>query len=1296
MSAETPGPSQADHIPAGKPPTPTTPFQDPTVSAGEEAPPACPPRATDHRFEVLRRHAEGGLGAVFVARDRELNREVALKEIRGEWADQPVSRARFLLEAEVTGGLEHPGIVPVYALGAYPDGRPFYAMRFIRGRSLREALRAFHAAEQAGRDPGERRLALRGLLGPFVATCNAVAYAHSRGVIHRDLKPDNVMLGAYGETLVVDWGLAKVVGRPETADDLPRTLRPAHGEPLTQAGAVVGTPAYLSPEQADGRADEAGPATDVYGLGATLYALLTGKPPVQDRDPFAILVKVRRGDWPRPRQVKADIPPALEAVCCKAMALRPEQRYSGALELAADVEHWLAGEPVSAWREPWSATALRWLGRHRTLVTAAASTGVLLLLALAVGLALATAAENRERGLKIQEQIARDEARQERDEAKRQRDAVRRALYVDRMTLVPRAWDLHDPGRVRELLAPFEVIAEGQEDVRGWEWHYWDRLCHQELLSLSGPAAGVWAVAFRPDGGLTSAGPEGVRVWDLAAGQGRDAPASPGKTQAGCAVSPDGRRASGYEDDCLTVWEVATGQVVSTVRLGADHGPGLGGVTFSPDGRLLLSSHFGGAAVVRDAGSGKLLCTLPGPRQVLSAAFTPDGRCLATGEADGSLRVWDPGTARVLHHLQGPGRTPATCLAFSPDGAWLAWGDPNGNVEVRDSAGGRSAFRVKGHAGSVTALSFSPDGARLASAGEDKMIRIWDVRGGKGLLGLVGHADVVVGVSFSPDGRRVASAGADRSIKVWDTRGHPEPLALTGGSPAVSAAFDEAGRPLVFSPHGLVLRWDPFDGPRAMRVNVGEAFPAAGAIGPGGRLFAVVRNDGTIRVHDAHDGRLLHALAGHRDGKGPGAGRLDTVLAFAPDGRLASARGATVKVWDAAGGREVCTLEGNQEDEVTSLAFSDDGQLVAAGTKEGSVTVWDCPTCREVHRLSPEPFRPDKGHRGLFAVATLIPIRGVAFSPDGRHLAWGLGNAVKLWDRTAGQQPLSLIGHSGEVSGVSFSPDAKRLASCGEDRTVRVWDPTRGQEMLTLRDHAGAVRQVAFSPDGFRLAAAGRDGSVKVWDATPRTAPAQALREARGLVAHLAHRPLPREEIRQHLREDPTIRAEVRKEALALAEVYGIDLAKHSQAVEAAIRKPQGTQAENRRAVLLADELCREAPSNRLYLGLLGAAQYRAGSYAEAVEALTRAAALDAAGAVGLGGPNIFGAALPLLLSVKASTIPRDLAFLAMAEYRLGRQNQARATLAWLREVLKQPGWAGHDRGLFAEAEALLQSAERK
>ena len=363
------------------------------------------------RFRILRPHARGGLGEVFVARDEELNREVALKEIQDKQADNVDSRSRFMLEAEITGGLEHPGIVPVYGLGAYADGRPYYAMRFIRGDSLKEAIERFHKADAAGIADGERALQLRGLLGRFVDVCNAIAYAHSRGVLHRDLKPGNIMLGKYGETLVVDWGLAKPLGavgaqtmqaggetQPGEGSLMPASISATS---QTMMGAAVGTPQYMSPEQASGRLDQLGPASDVYSLGATLYCLLSGRSPVSDPDVGVVLQKVQRGDIPRLREIKHGISIPLEAICTKAMALKLEDRYSSPRLLADDIEHWLADEPVSAYPEPWTVKARRWIGRHRTLVTGIAAAVVVAVIGLTVATILLTAANERERQAKV-------------------------------------------------------------------------------------------------------------------------------------------------------------------------------------------------------------------------------------------------------------------------------------------------------------------------------------------------------------------------------------------------------------------------------------------------------------------------------------------------------------------------------------------------------------------------------------------------------------------------------------------------------------------------------------------------------------------------------------------------------------------------------------------------------------------------------------------------------------------------------------------------------------------------------
>jgi serine/threonine-protein kinase len=407
------------------------------------------------RYHAVRLHARGGLGEVHLAEDNELRRPVALKRIRDSHAHNPELRHRFIREAEITARLEHPGIVPVYGLVQGDDGQPCYAMRFIEGESLRAAIERFHRADAGGKGGG-RAVEFRRLLGRFLGVCNTVAYAHSKGVIHRDLKPDNIMLGRYGETLVVDWGLAKHLGDeegPATGTGGPAagsaTATALYPSTLTETGQVVGTLAYMSPEQAEGRPGAAGPAGDVYSLGATLYCLLTGRPPVTGGDTVSALHQVRCGAFPRPRQLVPAVDPALEAVCLKAVARDPNERYASPRLLADDLEHWLADEPVTARAEPWAAKARRWVGRHRLGVTGSAAALVAVTVSLAVATVLLAAANN--------------EARRQQQIAERSDRLARRA--VDRYhTEVSESVLLHEPGleplRRQLLQAAREFYAE--------------------------------------------------------------------------------------------------------------------------------------------------------------------------------------------------------------------------------------------------------------------------------------------------------------------------------------------------------------------------------------------------------------------------------------------------------------------------------------------------------------------------------------------------------------------------------------------------------------------------------------------------------------------------------------------------------------------------------------------------------------------------------------------------------------------------------------------------------------------
>ncbi len=459
--------------------------EDGQVESSRELGDSLPPAS---RYRILHRHAGGGLGEVFVARDEELGRDVAVKRIRQEYATHSDLRARFMLEAEITGLIEHPGVVPVYGRGHDVQGCPFYAMRFIQGETLQQAIVAFHGAGPQRLEQGDTALELRRLLRHFVDVCNAMAYVHHRGVIHRDLKPENIMIGPYGETFVLDWGLAKIVGcdedgplwsdRAVAADTACGTLRPPSADsPIaTQVGSAMGTLAYMSPEQAAGLVDQLRPASDLYSLGAILYAILTGQPPIQGADLEAMRQNVLLNRFPRPREVRPGIPAPLEAVCVKATALDPQRRYQSAKELADEIEAWMADEPVHAWREPLRLRAARWVRRHRSLVVGAAAAMLVATTSLLAGTVLLAKANQR---VRHSESVAVQREQESRWNFQLARSAVDRYLTQISQDDRLKAEDL-EPLR-RDLLQTARVFYEqfirqqpGDPDVRAaWGWaHY--------------------------------------------------------------------------------------------------------------------------------------------------------------------------------------------------------------------------------------------------------------------------------------------------------------------------------------------------------------------------------------------------------------------------------------------------------------------------------------------------------------------------------------------------------------------------------------------------------------------------------------------------------------------------------------------------------------------------------------------------------------------------------------------------------------------------------------------------------
>lgn len=986
------------------------------------------PLGTPQRFRVLRPHARGGLGEVFVAEDLELHREVALKEIQTRFADDLASRTRFLLEAEVTGGLEHPGIVPVYGLGQYADGRPFYAMRFIKGDSLKDALAQFHACDWKRRELGERTVAFRKLLGRFVDVCNAIAYAHSRGVLHRDLKPANIMLGKYGETLVVDWGMAKAVDHQATLPLDEQPLRPASssGTSKTVPGMVVGTPQYMSPEQAVGRLDRIGPASDVYSLGATLYCILTGQPPFSDTETDKVLHKVRLGDFPRPRKIKRQVQRALEAICLKAMARAPQDRYPSPRALADDIEDWLADEPTSvASAERVVDRTRRWFRRHKTVATGV----VVLLLTAVAALSLSNAVIADARDHAHQQWVEAEAARQdvarraEAEEVANQR--LRQTLYFNRIALVERELASNNVPRAHELLHSW------RNERSGWEWHYLHRRVQDREPFLDIRASErIMSMGYSPDGTRLIAGDLGgtVRVWNALTGKEVKSLRPESASRAGAlSTARDGRLAVAHSStlsaSSVKIYE-SSDAATELVSFAGPQGL-VSCIQFSPDGRWLALGASSGAAHIYDSATGKEILVLRRhDRPLRCAAFDSAGRRLATCGDDNLIRVWELPSGKLLHTLEGH-ISEVLSVAFSPDDRKLASSSNIGNIRLWDADTGARLLELFGDSGPIRQVAFHPDGTRLASANYDRSIKLWDVATGLEVLALRGHDDDVSCVAFSPDGNWLASASWDGHIHLYDAR----PLT-------------EKPRYQLFTLQGHQQLVD------AVRYH------------PDGRQLYSGSSDGTIHTWDAETGRHLSTMKGQ-----PG---MVISLDVAADGKRLLAASATghVHIWDIERGTILSTRR-NQKSAVWGAVFNHDATHVACISGfDGSISIWDARTGQDV--------RTTYAHDGgAFAIA---------YSSDGKYMAsGGFDRTAKVFDAGTGDLLHTLTGHTNAVYRVAFSRDGKMVATASADKTVRLWDLKTAKEIMLLRGHIDRVHDVEFSPDGSLVVSSGADGVVKVW-----------------------------------------------------------------------------------------------------------------------------------------------------------------------------------------------------------------------
>ncbi len=1032
------------------------------------------PGAMIGRYKLLQQIGEGGFGSVFLAEQREpVVRRVALKIIKLGMDTRQVI-ARFEAERQALAMMDHPNIAKVLDAGATESGRPYFVMELVRGDPITQYC-------------DTNNLGVPQRLELFQQVCHAVQHAHQKGIIHRDIKPRNVLVTvADGRPIpkVIDFGIAKATSARLTEKTL-----------FTEHRALIGTPEYMSPEQAEMTGVDIDTRSDIYSLGVLLYELLTGTTPFDSRQlrmaAFGEIQRIiREVEPPKPstrlstmketlasvaahrRSEPARLPALvrgdLDWIVMKCLEKDRTRRYDTANGLAMEVQRHLAGEPVLA-APPSAAYKLRkFARRHRRSVTAVAAivlTLVLGVIGTTIGLVQAEArrrdaekAETGQRRLAQSEAAARREADEKRTLADRKTEEAELEAYAANLIAADASLAANEPARVRARLDACPGY------LRGWEWGWLDTRSDVSLLVFRGHGTRIHSATFSSDGTriVTASADKTARVWHAATGQELILLRGHETDVKSAAFSPDGMRVvTASYDKTARVWDAATGQEIGVLR---GHERGVNSAAFSPDGMRIVTASYDKTARVWDAVTGKEIALLGGHEgSVTSATFNPDGTRIVT--ASWTARLWDATSGRELVVFRGP-QLLLTSAAFSFDGTRIVAASGDQTAWVWDAATGQEIAVLRGHERGVNSAAFSPDGMRIVTASYDKTARVWDAVTGQELVLLRGHEGHVQSAAFSPDGKRIVTASLDTTARVWEAATGQELAVLRGHERVVwSATFSPDGSRIVSASWDTTARvWDS-EGCGELTILREHQLPlGSAAFSPDGARIVTASWDTTARMLDAATGKEVAVLRGHQQ-------PIVTSAAFSPDGTriVTASRDATARVWDAATGTELAVLRGHERG-VSSAGFSPDGARIVTASSDRTARVWDAATGTELAVLG--------GHEH--------GVGSAAFSPDGTRIVTASGNNARVWNATTGTELALLRGHEHGVGSAGFSPDGARIVTASVDKTARVWDAATGEELAVLGGHEFWVSSAAFSPNGSRIVTASGN-IVRVCDSATGT-----------------------------------------------------------------------------------------------------------------------------------------------------------------------------------------------------------------